>query len=810
MSMNTRSGNTLLDTGFFPPCRVATTAAITLSGIQTIDGIVTFSGDRVLVKDQTDLTVNGIYAVSSGNWSRTTDAQSNAQFFDGMAVLIARGARNAGTIWQCTSTDDPVIIGSSQLTFGLQSAISAASLIATSTTTQTIGLGNFTYVTQSGKGFTAGGWVTIASAANPLNYTVALVTGYSGTSLSVAVAAVSGSGSHSDWTIVLSGPPGPSGTASAQLFDTRTLAAAATIGASINFVRTAGYSVVGDLGGALYKRVVGTTTGGFQSADGAWWEIHGLDLYLEMFGGKGDGSTNDQAALQAVIDVAGASGGGRPVVFVGSKTYALTSGVAMRAGVRLIGNGASITQPNSTNITTWFDFAAHASNDCEITNLAIDGNRSNNTDSTTAAIFSVASAHRVRISKCTFANVGGSCITVTTGTYPDISDNTFTNFYWLAVWLLGNVSGFASHGTISGNKFNYPFGLHAIRAALSDYVKITNNTVNADYIGGVNNILTVTISGQTITRVSGPTFSGAANGMVVNTTFGEAVIDNVVSTSQVHVTSAIGDHTGIVGYITPGDNISIDGSSFCICSQNHVNRGSIVITNEGDGVFPGNAFKNQIINNNIERSLGSGISIQTVTNMFTVQDTLIANNVVVDSGYGGTANQTSGNQGISVIDFSAGNNIKNTSFYGNYVRDNQFVIATINNWLYLSGTSAGSVFVGDNSQVGCINSGISGGATVTLDSAWGNGAGVSGLVSHGGRVFFTVTSAGTGQGANPTVTVNTFARSPENIPVRLAKMVGGSGTTTGVGGEGNSTAQAIIFTFLGTPVAGSTYQFQIV
>ncbi|GAH59053.1 unnamed protein product, partial [marine sediment metagenome] len=39
---------------------VATTETITLSGEQTIDGILT-SEDRVLVKDQTDPTENGIY-----------------------------------------------------------------------------------------------------------------------------------------------------------------------------------------------------------------------------------------------------------------------------------------------------------------------------------------------------------------------------------------------------------------------------------------------------------------------------------------------------------------------------------------------------------------------------------------------------------------------------------------------------------------------------------------------------------------------------------------------------------------------------
>lgn len=48
----------------------ATTTNITLSGTQTIDGVALNPGDKVLVKDQTDKTENGIYEVSSGAWSR--------------------------------------------------------------------------------------------------------------------------------------------------------------------------------------------------------------------------------------------------------------------------------------------------------------------------------------------------------------------------------------------------------------------------------------------------------------------------------------------------------------------------------------------------------------------------------------------------------------------------------------------------------------------------------------------------------------------------------------------------------------------
>jgi phage-related tail fiber protein len=55
---------------------VATTANITLSGTQTIDGVAVVAGDRVLVKSQTAPAENGIYVVSNTSWSRSLDTDT--------------------------------------------------------------------------------------------------------------------------------------------------------------------------------------------------------------------------------------------------------------------------------------------------------------------------------------------------------------------------------------------------------------------------------------------------------------------------------------------------------------------------------------------------------------------------------------------------------------------------------------------------------------------------------------------------------------------------------------------------------------
>jgi hypothetical protein len=99
------------------PVRLATTGSnITLSGLQTIDGVALAAGDRVLVKDQTDATTNGLYNASTGNWTRTIDANNNSQFAQGMQVVATAGTANAGTNFQLTAAS-PIVVGTSHLTF---------------------------------------------------------------------------------------------------------------------------------------------------------------------------------------------------------------------------------------------------------------------------------------------------------------------------------------------------------------------------------------------------------------------------------------------------------------------------------------------------------------------------------------------------------------------------------------------------------------------------------------------------------------------------------------------------------------------
>jgi len=97
-------------------CRVATTASITLSGLQTIDGITLSSGDRVLVKDQTTSSQNGIYTAASSSWTRATDFDSSAEVTSGAFVFVEAGSSNAGKGYVLT-TLNPISVGTTPLTF---------------------------------------------------------------------------------------------------------------------------------------------------------------------------------------------------------------------------------------------------------------------------------------------------------------------------------------------------------------------------------------------------------------------------------------------------------------------------------------------------------------------------------------------------------------------------------------------------------------------------------------------------------------------------------------------------------------------
>lgn len=99
--------------------RVATTANGTLATAyengDSVDGVTLATGDRILIKNQTSQTENGIYTVNAtGAPTRATDADSTAEL-ESATVFVQAGSTNADTAW--TQTTNAPTIGSSNIVF---------------------------------------------------------------------------------------------------------------------------------------------------------------------------------------------------------------------------------------------------------------------------------------------------------------------------------------------------------------------------------------------------------------------------------------------------------------------------------------------------------------------------------------------------------------------------------------------------------------------------------------------------------------------------------------------------------------------
>ena len=99
--------------------RVASTATVTVSGPgAAIDGITLSSNDRVLLKNQSTASENGIYVFNgaASALTRATDADSSAEVTAGLFTFVEEGTVNADSGFVLT-TDGTITVGSTALAF---------------------------------------------------------------------------------------------------------------------------------------------------------------------------------------------------------------------------------------------------------------------------------------------------------------------------------------------------------------------------------------------------------------------------------------------------------------------------------------------------------------------------------------------------------------------------------------------------------------------------------------------------------------------------------------------------------------------
>jgi hypothetical protein len=121
--------------------KVASTANLGLTGLAAIDGVTPIAGDRVLAKDQTTQSANGIYVAASGAWTRATDMDAWTEV-PGAYTFVEQGTTNADSGWLCTS-DQGGTLGTTAITWvqfsGAGQITAGAGLTKTGNTIDVIG-----------------------------------------------------------------------------------------------------------------------------------------------------------------------------------------------------------------------------------------------------------------------------------------------------------------------------------------------------------------------------------------------------------------------------------------------------------------------------------------------------------------------------------------------------------------------------------------------------------------------------------------------------------------------------------------------
>jgi hypothetical protein len=122
----------IFDLDYKQSVRVLATTNVTLSGgaPNVVDGVELEANDRILVKDQSTASQNGLYRVSvagtgsNGTWVRTVDGDQTGEIQAGMIVMVTEGTTYKDTQWKLI-TNDPIVIGVTALTFELNTSTSA-------------------------------------------------------------------------------------------------------------------------------------------------------------------------------------------------------------------------------------------------------------------------------------------------------------------------------------------------------------------------------------------------------------------------------------------------------------------------------------------------------------------------------------------------------------------------------------------------------------------------------------------------------------------------------------------------------------
>lgn len=141
MGLTRLRADQISDIDYKQAVRVITVTNITnLSGgaPSQVDGVNLSIGDRILVNGQNTGSQNGIYQVqtvgsgSNGTWIRSIDTNQTGELEAGTIVMVTEGTAYKDTQWKLI-TNNPIIIGTTALTFEQNSAYAFGNVVANTT-----------------------------------------------------------------------------------------------------------------------------------------------------------------------------------------------------------------------------------------------------------------------------------------------------------------------------------------------------------------------------------------------------------------------------------------------------------------------------------------------------------------------------------------------------------------------------------------------------------------------------------------------------------------------------------------------------
>lgn len=266
------------------PVLCGTTTNITLSGLQSCDGVTVASGDRVLVKSQSAPAQNGIYLASASAWTRAPDADTWNELISAL-VFVESGSTLAGSAWYCTIQPGGTI-GTTAITW------SNFSVAATYTAGTGLTLTDYVF-SITNTGVTAGAY---GSASKTLTATVnaqGQLTVLAATDIAIANTQVSGLGTMS----------------------TQNASSVAITGGTLNAVT---------IGGTTAGAVTGTTITANTQFTGPGTGLTGTASGLSIGGSAGTATT--------ATNLSGGAGGSIPYQTASGITAMLATGTGVLVG----------------------------------------------------------------------------------------------------------------------------------------------------------------------------------------------------------------------------------------------------------------------------------------------------------------------------------------------------------------------------------------------------------------------------------------------------------------------------------------------